>query len=121
MQTLNVCGFEVIGGLDRVGVVFLNLTPTLKSLVNRTSKSISGDSVTHLPVQGNYYEGELGPSLISGSRSEKIRYQDSYDVQLVISSTAVFVEVVLNDVRLASKKLSIRSFNGQSFSFVQID
>jgi hypothetical protein len=121
MQSLNVCGFEVVGGVDRVGVVFLNLTPALKSLISRTSKSVKGDSATRLPVQGNYYEGELKPSLISGSRAEKIRYQDSYDVRLLISSQSVLVEVVLGDTRLASKKLPVRNFNAQSFSLVQVD
>lgn len=121
MQTLNVCGFEVIGGVDRVGVVFINVTPILKSLVHRTSQSVSENSVTHLPVQGHYYEGELTPSLISSSRSKKIRYQDSYDVHLVVSSKTVVVEVVLSEVRLASKTLSIKSFNAQSFSLVQLD
>jgi len=120
MQSLNLCGFEVAGEIAQVGVVFINLNPEIKRIVRSTSSTLKENDVTRLPVQGSYYHGELEPSLISGERL-KTRCQGNYDVHLAISARQVQVEVVVDNVRLTSKTLSIKGFNAQSFSLVQLD
>jgi len=120
MQSLNPCGFEVSGEIAQVGVVFINLNPEIKFLVRTTSSTLKEKDVTRLPVQGSYYHGELKPSLISGERL-KTRCQGNYVVHLAMSARQVQVEVIVGNTRLTSKPLSIKDFNGQSFSLVQLD